>query len=495
MRHANGGRRGRRAVTLSTVLALSVLGTAAAPQVAHAASPHCFVDDFDARSVDGDFNGDRTPDVPVGIPRSINGGASESGAVDVHLTDGSRQRLTLATVDNRNVGESGARFGAAVSAAEIDRDVCDELVIGSPGVGGRGSVYLLRGTRLGLGSSDVVTIDAPDGVAGDEFGASIATGFRDDGSTDLWVGAPGRTVSGQVAAGEVYHFVVSSTFQVTLAGRLSYATDGVAGAPAAGDRFGEVLAPAASGVTVGVPRRTVRGEARAGEVVFATLTGSTLTAEVVNQASPSVGGSPETGDRFGAAVSGTVVGVPGEDVGRLRDAGIVQVFPVAPARIARRTLTQDTAGVPGKAEEGDQFGAAVVVGTALLCQEQVDVAIGAPGESVGSAAGAGSVTLVDLQTDGGPCNATQVYTQRSLPGAVAAGNRLGAAVTRLSGNREDEEDYRSGLVVGVPGQDGGARNAGAVIRGVTNRTPTTLRAVGGDQGDQNYGSVLGTLPG
>ena len=123
------------------------------------------------------------------------------------------------------------------------------------------------------------------------------------------------------------------------------------------------------------------------------------------------------------------------------------------------------------------------------------MAIGAPGESVGSAAGAGSVTLVDLQSEGGPCNATQVYTQRNLPGAVAAGNHLGAAVTRLSGNREDEEDYRSDLVVGVPGQDGGARNAGAVIRRVTSRTPTTLRAIGGDQDDQNYGSVLGTLPG
>ena len=485
----------RRTVGLITALALCGLGAAGVPRMAAAAVPACQVDDFAASAVDGDVDGDRRPDLPVGVPNASGSGRADDGAVDIHLADGGRQRVTLDKLGLVDEGSSGARFGAALSPVEIEGDVCDDLAVGAPGWDERGAVLLLRGSRLGLATADPVLVVAPDGAPGDDFGATVATRHRQDGSTDLWVGAPGRAVQGQAEAGQVYHFVVSSTFGVTLAGTLSHATAGVPGAPAAGDRFGEVLAPAGQHVAVGVPRRTVQGQARAGEVVFVTGDAPSPTVQVFDQGSPSVAGAPEAGDQFGAALARGAVGVPGEDLGGHADAGMVQTFrlpfagPVAPGR----SYHQDTAGIPGSAERGDRFGAALAAGTWLLCQEQTDLAVGAPGESIGSAAGAGSVTVLSLPSEGPPCAAARAFSQRTnLPGRLAAGNRLGATLATLSGDREDEEDYRSTLVIGVPGQDTSVRDAGLVVTGLS-RTAPVRGAIGGDQRDLAYGSVLAPL--
>ena len=74
------------------------------------------------------------------------------------------------------------------------------------------------------------------------------------------------------------------------------------------------------------------------------------------QGSRKVPGAPEKGDRFGAALAGggAMIGAPGEDVGRIVDAGAV----IGQLRYA---LTQDSEGVPGSAEAGDQFGAALAM--------------------------------------------------------------------------------------------------------------------------------------
>jgi hypothetical protein len=54
------------------------------------------------------------------------------------------------------------------------------------------------------------------------------------------------------------------------------------------------------------------------------------------------------------------VGVPGEDVGGAVDAGAVNVLHGSAVGLVGASLfTQDTAGVGGAAESGDEFGAAV----------------------------------------------------------------------------------------------------------------------------------------
>lgn len=375
----------------------------------------------------------------------------------------------------------------------MDANQCADLAIGSPGLDGQGGVYLLRGSRAGITSAGGVKISAPDGVAGDDFGAAVAAAVRPDGGTDLWVGAPGRSVSGQATAGEVYHFTISRTFVPALVGTLSYATAGVAGDPEAGDRFGSVLSASDGQLAVGVPRRTVAGELGAGEVVFvAAQPTGTSKAQVLSQESAGVPGAAEAGDHFGAAVDGGAVGVPGEDVGSVTDAGMVQTFSYDSARggyVVGPSYTEDTTGVPGKAEDGDLFGAALARGTWYLCQGEGDLAVGSPGESLGTLRGAGAVTVLGVQSDGTPCPA-RFYSQGSgLAGIPAAGNHVGATLAALSGNADDDADYRSGLVIGAPGEDGSAANAGRVLPALGVQAPLR-EAIGGDVADLAFGSVL-----
>ncbi|MGA5894692.1 VCBS repeat-containing protein [Streptomyces venetus] len=87
---------------------------------------------------------------------------------------------------------------------------------------------------------------------------------------------------------------------------------------------------------------------------------------------------------------------PYAPVGGKMDAGAVVVTYGSANGIsaARRTvLTQDTAGIPGTAEEGDRFGKALASGD-LNADGYADLVIGSTGEDVGSDADGGSVTVV-----------------------------------------------------------------------------------------------------
>jgi hypothetical protein len=87
---------------------------------------------------------------------------------------------------------------------------------------------------------------------------------------------------------------------------------------------------------------------------------------------------------------------PYTPVGGKTDAGAVVVTYGSASGIgaARRTvLTQDTAGIPGTAEQGDRFGKSLTSGD-LNADGYADLVIGSVGEDVGSDADGGSVTVV-----------------------------------------------------------------------------------------------------
>ena len=495
-------------MALAAVVSLCLMGTAMTPQVAVAAT-RCTPGP--ASRVVGDVDGDRHAEVVVGVPGLTGpGGARDAGGVDVHRSNGGRQRITSDTLGEGGGTRSGAHFGAAVEMGPyFDGDSCSDLVVGAPGSDeGRGAVVVLHGSRSGVATSNPLRVVAPDGAAGDHFGASVAVGEGEDG-VHLWVGAPGRTVAGRAAAGQVYDYLVTNDFTLRLVGTLSYATAGVAGQPAAGDRFGEVLNGWGSAVMIGVPRRTVHGQARAGEVVWAARgddEAPTFTARVVNQDSPSVPGKAERGDRFGAAVmDGRLdwIGVPGEDLGDVVDAGMVhsELTLDDQGRLGGgRIITQNTRGIPGRAERGDRFGATLTTVSRIQCDSTSSLAVGAPGESVGSVAGAGSITLIPERGEGDAaptpsgCATARALTQRSgLPGRLAARNHVGASLATLDVNAENGLGYRSGLVIGVPGQDTTVRNAGVVVSLRRLGTAETYRTIGPATRGQSYGSVLAQL--
>ena len=114
------------------------------------------------------------------------------------------------------VAETGDGFGEAVTAADVNGDGRDDLIVGAPGeaIGAKknaGSATVLFGGKKGiLDADDEIGDGAAKGYAfqqdtdqipgtaetSDRFGAALATGDHDhDGTPDLAVSAPGENAS------------------------------------------------------------------------------------------------------------------------------------------------------------------------------------------------------------------------------------------------------------------------------------------------------------
>jgi hypothetical protein len=470
----------------------------------------------------GDFDGNDASDIVVGMP-GYSGGA---GAVDVRGTEDPALLLTAASL-GAGTG-AGDGFGTALALGDLDGDLCADLVIGSPGEGlsdasdgagaGEGQVHIVFGGGGGIETDTVVTLPH-DSSDLDRFGASLVLVARTTGLSpvhDLYVGAPDAGVGGHDRAGEVFRYTITpgsgSRISATLREVRSQDSAGVPGSAETGDRFGAVLGSAEdSGVLVGVPAEDVGSVRDAGAVWFLRVDpdGLVTTSQSWSQDSPGVGGVPERSDHFGAAVGSrggvAVIGVPGEDHGSLADTGMIQVLdpalppsgdPVTRGFVPGRTVTQDTAGIPGAAEAGDRFGAAVAVGTALQLCESLDAAVGAPGEDLGDVRNAGSITLLALES-GSRCRPDARSQGSGLAGAAEANDEVGAVLGLTRGRIDEADAYSDRLLIGVPKEDPGAvADAGMVQQlgplkiAAGGALFTTLPFSGGNLAGNRYGSVL-----
>ena len=133
----------------------------------------------------GDLNGDKIPDLAIGIPRSFFG--SQFGTVELISGKDGTTFLTL----KPKVQVKGDEFGTVVaSAGDVDKDGVVDLVVGAPFSSKKtisaGSAYVFSG-RTGA-QLYVWHGDAPL----DRFGSAVA-GLGDinqDGYDDILVGAP-----------------------------------------------------------------------------------------------------------------------------------------------------------------------------------------------------------------------------------------------------------------------------------------------------------------
>jgi len=473
--------------------------------------------DPDSENSRGDFDGDSSSDVAVGMPWYQDG----AGGVDLRGTHTPSVVLTSGAL-GVGTGE-GDEFGAAIAMADLDQDGCADLVIaapaegqsaGSDGAGGNeGQVHIVFGSPDGISTSTVITLPH-DSANLDHFGNTLALVPRDVGGVrvhDLYVGAPDATVSEQASAGEVFRYTLTPVttgrrITATLREVRSQDSAGVPGSAETGDGFGATMASTDSGgVLVGAPNEDVGSVRNAGSVWFLRVNaaGTPIASQSWSQNSAGVPGSAEKADHFGAAVGSrggaAVVGVPDENVGSLAEAGMVQVFTrnSSGALVPGKSITQDTPGIPGAVEAGDRFGAAVAVEDSGLCQEALDVAVGAPGEDIGTRADAGAITLISL-TPGSGCAAKSIRQGSGLAGAAEDGDEVGSVLGLTRGRTDLDEDYSDRLLIGVPDEDIGAvPNAGMVQPahyGITSDgvTSTTLKFSKGYLLSNYYGQVLST---
>jgi hypothetical protein len=264
-----------------------------------------------------------------------------------------------------------------------------------------------------------------------------------------------------------------------------------------------------------VPYEDVGSAKDAGDVVVldqSAATGLVTQGVAVSQDSPGVSGHAEAGDHFGAALASVessggqgsrfFVGVPGEAVGATRRAGIVQAFDLSAAHHVTQasTISQESPGVPGSSETDDRFGSALAISSGCQDLPVIALAIGAPGESIGSARGAGAVTFVTpvvTSADEDFCPITVRQGVSKIGGKPETGDRFGAALGELANpyGKPDGMGHLAGggaFLIGVPGEDlGGKADAGAVQvdRNTGNVPSGSFYDSAGTAAGEQYGTV------
>jgi hypothetical protein len=202
--------------------------------------------------------------------------------------------------------------------------------------------------------------------------------------------------------------------------------------------------------SIGVPAEGVGGAALAGavNVLYGGAGGLAGTNQLLTQ------GNPEAVDLFGFAVAkgdfnadgftDLAVGAPSEDVGAAGLAGAVNVFYGSADGLPATSQVR----LQGNPENSDRFGSALDAGL-FNDDEVMDLAVGAPGETVGGRPDAGAVSVFYGSAGGLPAT-----SQALLQGNPELGDRFGAALVAGSLNADQGD-----LAVGAPGEDVGARRS------------------------------------
>lgn len=312
----------------------------------------------------GDFDGDWNEELIIGAPGWNEPKKPQIGRI-VAFKGPHDTAVSVAAKEADTViagSETGARFGRALAACDLNRDGIDDIAVGAPLAGAahrgyEGAVFVYFGHRPDGLSQNPDLIIAGTGT-NDTFGWTLAAGDLDgDGHADLIVGSPhageGGHQRGRVDVFLSAKYAASGTLSaagadLTLTGETDY------------DRFGMTLAIAKTVegpmVIVGAPNADAEGNKNAGKVygyrISAQGTADLRFALTGSVAEEAVGRALAVGDPLGTGTLMLAVGSPDRETGEKRS-GRVSVLPLD---TLSGTATVDAAVVRARFDGAVKYG-------------------------------------------------------------------------------------------------------------------------------------------
>lgn len=489
------------------------------------------------------------PPSVVGVPAVSVAGKRRAGTVELRFRNSFTtffpDTLALTQGDMISDGpEAGDRFGAVVTQGLVDGDDLTDVVIGVPDedVRGRrdaGAVHVVFGAPEGLGRGRPSllldqhrsallfpdsTRDSADGPApGDRFGSALAVSSSHH---ILAVGVPGEDIAGRRNAGSVTLYRFEGVTEPP-AERVIAQGAALAGRIESGNRVGSAVAwtvqpqegrPTAPGLNlaIGAPGDDVAGQADAGSVLtWSEWSGRT---QRISQASSGIADRPEKNDRFGASIAtadlafadgvAVAVGVPGEDRGRLADAGQIAFLS---GEHAGRGMQGCAIAVPRRLPDGRSLQPGDRLGSVLALRRidavptsgvpgSTQLLAGLPDRTVEGRRKAGALYVADIPHTcaRSRLGSAELITQASpgVPGRAEEGDRFAAAVStvplpRHSNIREEGYYVTDTVIAGAPREDLARKHETGVVHQVLPTGPAVVGPGGVATEDARFGSSLG----
>ncbi|GAA3802095.1 FG-GAP repeat protein [Streptomyces phyllanthi] len=412
-----------------------------------------------------DYDGNGFDDVLIGAPGATVSGATGAGYVTVQYSSSSGLSTTKKSVLHQNSSgvpggaEVGDGFGQAVASGDLDNDGYDDAIVGIPGedlagLSNAGGAIVFWGSPTGLNGADSTWLEDPGQLrAGANFGRAIeaARFFAPDPSNPdahprdsiavlendtllFFTAPPGAAAQQLKPADNAVQALDAAPLETGFALRSlshgNYNEDSWADLAISGVTTGDQPGIGATQVLHGAPGVEALGDGGAFD------------------GGPAVVSSDFNQDgQDDLAIGDTGVGSPvGGSVSVYLGKGDLSGLDPTPAQ----TWTQDSPGVPGAAEAGDRWGAEMSSGD-TNGDGLPDLAIGAPGEDIGSVSDAGAVWALRGARGGLTATGARSFDQNhpDMPGGAEALDRWGGQVRLIDANK----DGLFGLLAAAPGEN------------------------------------------